>query len=269
MDQRRVTLRAPTPAFPKGTAAIGAGSRRRPRCPKPWRFRYEYGTGRTFGVIEGYGLQAILAHAPLPTPAAEPSLMGMPDTAGRETRDARRWTRDAVLALPDDGRRYELIDGQLVVTSAPSGGHQVAVTTLLLRIGPVLKQAADTSARILVSPADISLGEEEILQPDLFIYLAETGRQLTEWSDISSLLVAIEILSPSTARYDRGLKRLRYQRALVPEYWIVDLDGRLVERWRPDDTRPEVLRERLLWASGDGAEVDLDLREFFREVAGT
>ena len=88
-----------------------------------------------------------------------------------------------------------------------------------------------------------------------------------DWRDITSLLVAIEILSPSTARYDRGVKRLRYQRARVPEYWIVDLDGRVVERWRPDDSRPEVLADRLQWSSGDGAELELDLREFFREVA--
>ena len=210
----------------------------------------------------------MLKQAPLPTSAAEPSLMGMPDTAGRETRGARRWTRNDVFALPDDGRRYELIDGELVVTPAPGGRHQVAVTALLLRIGPLLTPAAGTSARILVSPADLRLGEEEILQPDLFIYQTESGRPLSDWRDITSLLVAIEVLSPSTARYDRGLKRLRYQRARVPEYWIVDLDGRVIERWRPDDARPEILTERLQWSSGDGAEFDLDLEEFFREVGG-
>jgi Uma2 family endonuclease len=173
-----------------------------------------------------------------------------------------------VFALPDDGRRYELIDGELVVSPAPGGRHQVAVTALLLRIGPLLTPAAGTSARILVSPADLRLGEEEILQPDLFIYQTESGRPLSDWRDITSLLVAIEVLSPSTARHDRGLKRLRYQRARVPEYWIVDLDGRVVERWRPDDSRPEVLSERLHWSSGDGAELDLDLEKFFREVMG-
>ena len=194
--------------------------------------------------------------------------MGMPDTVGRGTQGARRWTRNDVFALPDDGRRYELIDGELVVTPAPGGRHQVAVTALLLRIGPLLTQAAGTSARILVSPADLRLGEEEILQPDLFIYQTESGRRLRDWREITSLLVAIEILSPSTARYDRGLKRLRYQRAGVPEYWIVDLDGRVVERWQPDDTRPEVLADRLQWNSGDGAVLDLDLEEFFMEVMG-
>jgi Uma2 family endonuclease len=204
-------------------------------------------------------LLASLEHALLPTSAAEPSLMGMP-------RTTEHWTRDQVWALPDDGRRYELIDGELVVTPSPGGPHQVAAAELFLRLRLALDRAETTTARVLFSPADIQLGEEEILQPDLFVYRLD--HPISDWRDITSLLVAIEVLSPSTARYDRGLKRLRYQRARVPEYWIVDLDGRVVERWRPDDSRPEVLSERLHWSSGDGAELDLDLGEFFREVAG-
>ena len=196
---------------------------------------------------------------PLPTPAAEPTVMHMP-------RTAEQWTREQVCALPDDGRRYELIDGELVVTPAPGSRHQAAVTILCGRIFHALEQVPGTAARLLVSPADLQLGQEEILQPDLFIY--RLGHPVKDWRDITSLLVAIEVLSPSTARYDRGLKRLRYQRARVPEYWIVDLDGRVVERWRPDETRPEVLADRLQWTSGDGAELDLDLEAFFREVGG-
>ncbi len=204
----------------------------------------------------------------MPTPLTEPSLMGMPDTAGRGTRDARHWTREAVLALPDDGQRRELIDGELVVTPSPSDAHQHAVGELYFLLRLALARTPGTTARLRFSPADISLDEDEILQPDLFIYRSDSDRQIGSWRDITMLFVAIEVLSPSTARYDRGLKRLRYQRARVPEYWIVDLDGRVVERWRPDDTRPEVLAERLQWSSGDGAEVEIDLEEFFREVAG-
>jgi Uma2 family endonuclease len=204
---------------------------------------------------------AIMKNAPLPTPAAEPSLMGMPNAA-------ERWTREKVWALPDDGRRYELIDGELVVTPAPAGRHQVAVGELYFLLRLALARTPGTTARLLFSPADISLGEDEILQPDLFIYRSDSDHKIGNWRDITMLFVAIEVLSPSTARYDRGLKRLRYQRARVSEYWIVDLDGRLVERWRPDDARPEILNARLQWSSGDGAEVDLDLEAFFREVAG-
>ena len=192
--------------------------------------------------------------------------MGMPDTAGRETRDARRWTRETVLALPDDGRRYELIDGELIVTPAPGGLHQTALMALYNQLWPFV-EASDVG-RVLVSPADITLGEDEILQPDLFVFQTATGRPLRDWSEISGLLLVVEILSPSTARYDREFKRRRYQRAGVPEYWIVDLDGRVVERWRANDTRPEVLAAQLEWAPTEGTSFSLDLTHYFLDVWG-
>ena len=191
--------------------------------------------------------------------------MGMPDTAGRGTRDAGGWTREAVLALPDDGQRRELLDGELIVTPAPRPLHQIALHRLERALDTVL---ASGPLRVLRSPADLSLGEEEILQPDLFVYRRSAGRPLRDWSQITELALVIEVLSPSTARYDRGLKRRRYQRARVPEYWIVDLDGQLIERWRPDDDRPEIIIQQLRWESGEGAalELELDVERFFREV---
>jgi Uma2 family endonuclease len=82
-------------------------------------------------------------------------------------------------------------------------------------------------------------------------------------------LLAIVVLSPSTARFDRLLKRRRYQRAGVAEYWIVDPDARLVERWRPDDTRPELVSEILTWQP-DAAKppLELDLPALLREAWG-
>jgi len=187
--------------------------------------------------------------------------MGMPHVV-------EHWTREKVWALPEDGQRRELIDGELVVTPAPAYLHQRAVSDLAYLLRHALTLAPGSTARLLTSPADLTLGEDEILQPDLFIYQAPADRQVGGWKDIRTLMLVVEVLSPSTARYDRGLKRLRYQRARVPEYWIVDLDGRVVERWRPDDARPEILNTRLQWSSGDGAAVEIDLEEFFREVAG-
>jgi hypothetical protein len=69
-------------------------------------------------------------------------------------------------------------------------------------------------------------------------------------------LLAVEVLSPSTARHDRGGRRVHYQKAGVAEYWIADLDARVVERWRPDDERPEVIRDRMIWHP-DGAKKPL------------
>jgi Uma2 family endonuclease len=186
--------------------------------------------------------------------------MGMPHTA-------ERWTAEMVRALPDDGNRYELISGELVVTPAPGGLHQAAIRALVRLLDPWL--AAGGAAELLWSPADISLGEDELLQPDLFVYRTATRRPIREWSDISELLLVIEVLSPSTARFDRTLKRRRYQRAGVPEYWIVDLDARLIERWRPADNRPEILAERISWRPDAGRDaLEIDLTELFVSIHG-
>ena len=178
------------------------------------------------------------------------------------------WTAERVRALPDDGNRYELIEGRLVVTPAPRGLHQVALEEL----GALLRQALAGSAagHLLRSPADISLGEDEVLQPDLFVYRTASGRKLADWTDITAMLLVVEVVSPSSARHDRQLKRLRYQRARVPEYWVVDLDARVVERWRPDDERPEILTERLRWESApSAAPVEFDLAAYFADVCGS
>ena len=79
----------------------------------------------------------------------------------------------------------------------------------------------------------------------------------------------MEVVSPSTARADRTVKRLLFQRAGVPEYWIVDLDARLVERWRPGDDRPEVLTELLRWHPDPAAApLEIDMPQFFATVNG-
>ena len=76
-----------------------------------------------------------------------------------------------------------------------------------------------------------------------------------------------EVTSPSTARYDRITKRRRYQRSGVAEYWIVDPDARIVERWRPQDDRPEVLYETVLWHPPGALEsLPIDLPVYFRRV---
>ena len=188
--------------------------------------------------------------------------MGMPDTTGHGTRDARHWTRDAVLALPDDGQRYELVSGTLVVTPAPRGLHQRAIAELFLRLQEWLGR--HPVAHVLFSPADITLGEDEILQPDLFVYRTASGAPLRDWTDITELLLVIEVTSPGSARYDRELKRRRFQRAGIAEYWVVDLEGRMVERWRPGDEAPETITDELLWQPAPGGPgMVLDLEALF------
>lgn len=186
--------------------------------------------------------------------------MGMPHAADR-------WTAEQVRALPDDGNRYELIGGELVVTPAPGGGHQAALSALFERLAPFVR-ASVPGASLLWSPADLAFGEDEILQPDLFVCRTRDGRRPRRWSDVISLLLVIEVISPRSARYDRTIKRVRYQRAGVPEYWIVDLDARLVDRWRPGDTRAEAVADTLIWQPDAVAgELTIDLPGLFDELA--
>ena len=186
--------------------------------------------------------------------------MGMPQTN-------THWTADLVRALPDDGKRYELVSGELVVTPAPAPLHQALLMALIDQLSPYLRSTG--AGRLQASPADLAFGENEILQPDLFVLPASLPRGFRAWADVTSLLLAIEILSPSTARYDRIVKRRRYQRAGIPEYWIVDPDSRVIERWRPQDERPEVASELLEWQpASDSPALVLNLPKLFSEAWG-
>jgi Uma2 family endonuclease len=182
--------------------------------------------------------------------------MGMP-------AEITEWTAEMARAIPDDGNRYEVLDGELFVTPAPKWDHQRVVRELFLVIHPYVR--AHHLGEALFSPSDIEFSPRRLLQPDLFV-VPKTGRPVREWSDVKELLLAVEVLSPSTARADRRRKRLIYQDQGVPEYWIVDGDARLVERWRPDDERPEILVGALEWQPrADIASLVIDLPAVFAE----
>jgi Uma2 family endonuclease len=167
-----------------------------------------------------------------------------------------------VRALPDDGKRYEVLDGELLVSPAPSLRHQ----DVLGRLNELIRRyvAKHQLGWIWWSPADVEFAPDRMVQPDLFV-VPDTGNgKPAAWRDITALLLVIEALSPHTARRDRGKKRDAYQDEGVPEYWIVDADAELVERWRPADRKPEILREVLVWQPRDGIpSLDIDLREVF------
>ena len=183
--------------------------------------------------------------------------MGMPQTA-------EVWTAERIRALPDDRLRHEVVDGEHLVTPAPRPRHQMAVAAVFRRLDPYVREHG--LGHVMTSPADLELDVKTLVQPDVFVTAAV---RLKTWDDALPLRLAVEVLSPSSARADRIVKRRRLQRAGVPEYWIVDLDARLVERWRAADKRPEVLEERLMWQPEAGLEpLALDLPLFFREVYG-
>ena len=183
--------------------------------------------------------------------------MGMPDTA-------RRFTVDQVLAFPDDGNRYELVDGELLVTPAPGQPHQIVLGELYGVLRTYLRPSAHL-ARVFLAPADIIWSPREYVQPDLFVVPAHevTG----DWHDCRTLLLAVEVVSPGSARADRLTKRRLYQRRGVETYWIADPDARLVEVWRPGDERPGIVTDALLWrVAPDAEELVIGLEELFRHL---
>ena len=180
---------------------------------------------------------------------------------------ALRWTPDAVRALPDDGNRHECVGGELLVTPAPTRAHQRVVLALYRLIDAHVR--AHGLGEVVLAPADLQLDDFALVQPDLFVVPPDGGAGGREWRDITRVTLAVEVTSPGTARHDRGAKRDLYQRWRVDEYWIVDVDARVVERWRPEDARPEVLRERLEWAPSSGAPpLGIELDALLREALG-
>lgn len=178
----------------------------------------------------------------------------------------RNWTVDDLLDLPDDGNRYEVLDGELLVTPAPSLDHQRAVLELTRLLSDYL--ATDRVGEAIISPADVTFSPRRLVQPDVFVIpFADTGRKASRFVDVGRLLLAVEILSPSTARADRVKKRRVYREEGVPEYWIVDLDARAIERSTPADDRVDVLSEQIEWIPvGARSALRIDIADYFRIV---
>ncbi len=182
------------------------------------------------------------------------------------TADPQVTTIGQLLALPEDDLRHELLQGVHVVTPAPSGRHQHALALLFRYLDSAL--ALSEEYVVLWSPADLVLASETLVQPDLFV-IRKAADEPVEWDRTGVPLLVVEVLSHSTAPRDRGSKRKTYQQAGVRDYWIVDLDARLIERWRAADERPEVLHEAIEWTpEPDRPTAQLDLRSFFRDVVG-
>ena len=174
------------------------------------------------------------------------------------------YTADMVRALPEDGNRYEVVYGELLVTPAPRPWHEVVQRRLISALDNYLRE--HPVGEVLGSRADISWGPDVLLSPDVFVVPLEQARTL-DWSRMRDLLLVAEILSPSSARHDRFLKRHRYQEAGVPLYWIVDADERQVEVWTPADSFPAFEEKRLVWEpAGAGEPFTVELSDLFRPV---
>lgn len=164
------------------------------------------------------------------------------------TQPPKRWTLAEVHALPADDMRRELVRGELFVTPPPSAAHEA----ILVRLARMLERfvAKNALGTVQRPPAAIRADGNEII-PDLMV------RQLpkslvTDWDDTAMPILVVEVVSKETRRRDHLQKRDLYLDAGIPEYWIVDPDGRDVRVIRPG-TADEIATERFSWSPAGAA----------------
>jgi Uma2 family endonuclease len=135
--------------------------------------------------------------------------------AAEPIASGRPFTRADLEQMPDDGRRYELIDGVLIVTAAPGRVHQRAVG----RVYRLLDDGCTPAFEVLLAPFTVGLAEHTAMQPDVLVARRD---QLTDRDLPGPPPLAVEVLSPSTRLLDVKVKRARLERAGTPSFWVVD-----------------------------------------------
>ncbi|MBI3972226.1 MAG: Uma2 family endonuclease [Chloroflexi bacterium] len=141
-----------------------------------------------------------------------------------------RFRADDIWDMPDDGKRYEVIDGELYMTTAPDLDHQEPLGALIAYIWPYLRSR--DAGRIYTAPVGLILDAENGLQPDLVYVSKARDGILTRRGIRGTPDLVAEVLSPSTEARDRGVKMRRYAAAGVPHYWIVDPETRTLDAYR-------------------------------------
>ncbi|HEY9225244.1 MAG TPA: Uma2 family endonuclease, partial [Gemmatimonadaceae bacterium] len=205
----------------------------------------------------------IMWRVALPHPQAAEQLVAMP--AHRESK--RVWTPEEFFAARDEappGERWELVDGELLVTPSPNRFHQRVAFQLAVLLNAYVK--AQKLGEVLCAPFDVRLESRVIVQPDV-LTIGANEPDVFDGAAVRHVILAVEVLSSSSARHDRVTKRPRYQRNRVEDYWIIDPDSETFECWTPDDERPVIATDRLVWHPADATEpFALDVPVFFGEL---
>jgi Uma2 family endonuclease len=171
-----------------------------------------------------------------------------------------RFTVDDLERFPEDGNRYELLDGMLIVTPSPRQAHQWVAMELALKLAAQLRRIAR-----VVGPGVVTRPPGTQFQPDVLVY---PGRYnpASSWIDVTEHWLAVEVLSRSSRVYDRDFKRDAYFALGVQAVWLVDIEDRSVEVWR-SRTEHEVVRDVIRWSvPTTDVVVTIDLVELFAEL---
>ena len=153
-------------------------------------------------------------------------------------------TYEDYLQFPEDGRRHEIIDGDHYVSAPPFVPHQRIVKRLMVQFYRRIEETG--LGEVLPAPVATVLSDTDVVEPDLVVVLAPNASVITRERIDGAPDLVVEILSPSTAHRDRGLKLDLYQKSGVAEYWIVDTERRVVHQY--------VLEGGVFRASGEHAE---------------
>jgi Uma2 family endonuclease len=172
-----------------------------------------------------------------------------------------RYTVDDLDRFPEDGNRYELLDGVLLVTPAPRAVHQIVVSRIQHRLTGAVGSAAH-----VVGPGAISVPPRTQLQPDILVYPSRFS-PTTDWARVNEHWLAVEVLSRSSRVYDREFKRDAYFALGVREVWLVDLWELSFEVCRMRGAG-EIVRDTLEWmVPNTRLVVELALSEIFQGVS--
>ena len=132
----------------------------------------------------------------------------------------RPLTVDDFFALPEDGERYQLIMGELIVPPPPEINHQLLVVELTVLLHSAVRRA--DFGKLIVAPAAVVISHNDVVEPDLFIVRNDQLDQLSRQSFNGAPSIVFEVLSPSNRRVDLQRKAVLYATAGVEEYWIID-----------------------------------------------
>lgn len=145
------------------------------------------------------------------------------------TTQAKPVTYDDYLTLPDDGKKYEIIDGELIMSPSPGTDHQ----KISIRLAHILFSHVSSRklGEVLEAPTDVVLSMTEVVQPDIVFISSERTDIITKKNIIAAPDLVIEILSESTETLDRVTKKNLYERYGVREYWIVDPAVKIIEQY--------------------------------------
>jgi Uma2 family endonuclease len=169
-----------------------------------------------------------------------------------------RYTVDDLEQFPDDGNRYELLDGVLIVTPSPRPAHQIVVGELHRLFH---RWVSNGLARV-VGPGAITRPPGTQLEPDLLVFPSRFSA-MKSWVEITEHWLAVEVLSRSSRFYDREFKRDAYFALGVPQVWLVDVDDRSIDVWR-SRSEHEIVRNVIRWRVPTlDLVVPIDLAELF------